>query len=69
MMLSMPTSTNCFMIFPNKIENQEDRLSTGAYVDYVLIIKYIERMADHGTNIGEWVVYQKNNELPGRPNL
>ena len=53
----------------NKIENQEDRLSTGAYVDYVLIIKYIERMADHGTNIGEWVVYQKNNELPGRPNL
>ena len=32
----------------------------GAYVDYVLIIKYIERMADHGTNIGEWVVYQKN---------
>jgi phosphate transport system protein len=51
----------------SKIENDTDRMNTAAYVDYVLILKYIERMADHGTNIGEWVVYQKRNELQGKP--
>lgn len=28
-----------------------------AYVDYLLIIKYVERMADHATNIAEWVAF------------
>ena len=36
-----------------------------SYVDYVLILKYMERTADHGTNIGNWVVYQKRNLLKG----
>jgi len=28
-----------------------------AYVDYVLINKYIERMADHAVNVAEWIPY------------
>ena len=26
-------------------------------IDLLMIAKYIERMADHATNIGEWVAY------------
>lgn len=26
-------------------------------IDLILIAKYLERMADHATNIGEWVIY------------
>ncbi len=27
------------------------------YIDYLMIIKYLERMADHSTNIAEWICY------------
>ncbi len=33
------------------------------YVNYILIGKYIERIADHTTNIAEWVVFIIKNEL------
>lgn len=26
-------------------------------VNLIFIAKYLERMADHATNIGEWVIY------------
>jgi len=31
-------------------------------VDFMFITKYLERMADHATNIGEWVVYNVSGE-------
>ena len=33
------------------------------YVDYLLIIKYVERMADHATNIAEWVAFNVTGDL------
>ena len=33
------------------------------YMDYLLIAKYIERIADHTTNIAEWVIYIAKSEL------
>ena len=33
------------------------------YIAYVLITKYIERMADHAGNIADWVIYKKSNKL------
>lgn len=33
------------------------------YVDYLMIAKYVERIADHATNIAEWVIYIVTNEL------
>lgn len=32
-------------------------------VDYLMIIKYLERMADHSENIAEWVIYIITGEL------
>ena len=34
-----------------------------AYVNYLMIIKYIERMADHATNIAEWIMYITTGNL------
>lgn len=34
-----------------------------AYVDYLLIVKYVERMADHATNIAEWVAFMITGNL------
>lgn len=31
-------------------------------IDLVLIAKYFERIADHATNIAEWVIYQKQKK-------
>lgn len=31
-------------------------------IDLLMIAKYIERMADHATNIGEWVAYSINGD-------
>ena len=33
------------------------------YVDYLMIAKYVERSADHATNIAQWVLFVVNNEL------
>lgn len=33
------------------------------YVDYLMIAKYLERMADHTTNLAEWIAYLKKGEL------
>ncbi|MCH4179367.1 MAG: phosphate signaling complex protein PhoU [Megasphaera sp.] len=33
------------------------------YVIYVLLVKYIERMADHANNIAEWIIYREKNEI------
>ena len=33
------------------------------YVDYLMIDKYVERIADHATNIAQWVLFVVNNEL------
>jgi len=33
-------------------------------VDLLFIIKYIERMGDHATNIAEWVIYRGTGEHP-----
>lgn len=41
-------------------ENPDD---IRAYVDYLLIIKYVERMADHATNIAEWVAFIVTGDL------
>lgn len=32
------------------------------YVDYVLINKYVERMADHAVNVAEWIPYIASGE-------
>lgn len=33
------------------------------YVDYLMIAKYVERIADHATNIAQWVMFVVKNEL------
>ena len=33
-------------------------------VDLMFVAKYIERMADHATNIAEWVIYMETGEHP-----
>ena len=33
------------------------------YVDYLMIAKYVERIADHSTNIAQWVLFVVKNEL------
>ncbi len=33
------------------------------YVNYLMIGKYVERIADHTTNIAEWVIFIVKNEL------
>ena len=33
------------------------------YVDYLMIAKYVERIADHATNSAQWVLFVVNNEL------
>lgn len=37
-------------------------------VDLLMIAKYLERVADHATNIGEWVVYSITGEHPKEEN-
>lgn len=37
--------------------------STRQCVDFIFIVKYLERMADHATNIAEWVAYYITGEI------
>lgn len=39
----------------NRMKQNPESLETG--VDILFIVKYLERIADHATNIAEWVVY------------
>lgn len=41
---------------------QQDSNLTSQATDYLYIAKYIERIADHATNISEWAAYQVTNE-------
>lgn len=41
---------------------KNDPNSVEQAIDLILIAKYLERMADHATNIGEWVVYNVTGE-------
>ena len=42
---------------------QQDPQLVPQYVDYLMIAKYVERIADHATNIAQWVLFVVNNEL------
>jgi len=42
---------------------KENPDSMKAYMDYLLIIKYIERMADHSVNIAEWNAFVITGDL------
>lgn len=41
---------------------KNDSNSVEQAIDLILIAKYLERMADHATNIGEWVIYNVTGE-------
>ncbi|MCK8061298.1 MULTISPECIES: phosphate signaling complex protein PhoU [unclassified Fusibacter] len=36
--------------------------AAGQLLDFLMIAKYLERMADHSTNIAEWVIYSVEGE-------
>jgi phosphate transport system protein len=44
----------------NLMKNDSATIEQG--IDLMLIAKYLERMADHATNIGEWVVFNITGE-------
>lgn len=44
----------------NIIKNDPESVEQA--IDFILIAKYLERMADHATNIGEWVVFNVTGE-------
>lgn len=42
---------------------KENPQNVDAYLNYLMIGKYIERIADHSTNVAEWIIYIVKNEL------
>lgn len=56
---------NYFTRFRNDIEIAIETNPKAAeqFVNYLMIAKYVERIADHATNIAEWVVFIVKNEL------
>lgn len=44
----------------NMMRNDTANIEQG--IDFMFIAKYLERMADHATNIGEWVVFNVTGE-------
>lgn len=44
------------------IENDELREHTNEYVLLILILKYLEKIADHAENISEWIIYNVSGE-------
>lgn len=44
----------------NIMKNEPEKVEQAT--DFMFIAKYLERMADHATNIGEWVVYNVTGE-------
>lgn len=43
------------------MKHNPDRIKQ--YIDYLMIIKYLERMADHATNIAGWITFIVTGEL------
>ena len=43
------------------MKHNPDRIKQ--YIDYLMIIKYLERMADHSTNIAGWITFVVTGEL------
>ncbi len=41
---------------------KDDQALVAAATDYMFIAKYLERMADHATNIAEWAIYLATGE-------
>lgn len=41
----------------------ENPQNANDYISFVLVVKYIERMADHANNIAEWIIYREKNEI------
>ncbi len=39
------------------------------YVDYLMISKYVERIADHSTNIAQWVLFVVKMNCPTKLGL
>lgn len=55
-------------IFTSEIAKVKEELKSGTVnvdysINYILIIKYVERMADHASNIAEWVHYLVSGKL------
>ena len=42
---------------------EQNPKDTEQYINYLMIAKYVERIADHTTNIAEWVIFIVKNEL------
>lgn len=45
--------------------NQEKKLSSKFVIYTTLVVKYLERIADHSTNVAEWVIYINNGDYKG----
>ena len=50
---------NYFVSFQEELAEliQRDSAQGKAYIDLLMIAKYLERIGDHATNIAEWVEY------------
>lgn len=59
------TVDNYFKNFSEDIANliKENPQNVKPYLDYLMIGKYVERIADHSTNVAEWIIYIVKNEL------
>jgi phosphate transport system protein len=56
------------MLFENIIESiektiEKEKENIHELISYIFIVKYLERMADHVTNVSEWIRYQKTGEI------
>jgi phosphate transport system protein len=50
-------------IFRDLVDLMRERPDTAAQATYlVFVANYLERIADHATNLGEWVVYMVTGE-------
>ena len=55
-------------IFSSELKKTTEKMKTDStYIEcgvcYILILKYVERMADHASNIAEWVLYLVGGNL------